>query len=75
MSYKLNKKKNNQMFDIYSVNEVLIQTHKYDFSSHKWINKLLSNEYNVPEHCLKLERWQGPPNIIKVEQHELVLSF
>ena len=28
-----------------------------------------------PEHCLKLERWQGPPNIKKVKQDEVVLSF
>ena len=28
-----------------------------------------------PEHCLKLERWQGPPHINKVKQYETVLSF
>ena len=37
-----------------------------------WINKLLSEENQVPEHCLKLERWQGPPNM---KQNETVLSF
>ena len=29
----------------------------------------------VPEHCLKLERWQGPTHINKVKQDETVLSF
>ena len=28
-----------------------------------------------PEHCLKLERWQGPPHVNKVKQYEIVLSF
>ena len=28
-----------------------------------------------PEHCLKLERWQGPPNVNKARQSEIVLSF
>ena len=28
-----------------------------------------------PEHCLKLERWQGPPHINKMKQYETVLSF
>ena len=27
----------------------------------------------VAEHCLKLERWKGPPNINNVKQHETVL--
>ena len=33
------------------------------------------NQINKPEHCLKLERWQGPPNINKVKHYETVLSF
>ena len=28
-----------------------------------------------PEHCLELERCQGPPNINKVKQYEIVLPF
>ena len=28
-----------------------------------------------PEHCLKLERWQGPPHINKVQQCEVMLFF
>ena len=28
-----------------------------------------------PEHCLKLERWQGLPRINKVKQNETVFSF
>ena len=28
-----------------------------------------------PEHCLKLEMWQVPPNINKVKPYEIVLSF
>ena len=35
---------------------------------------MFSEKNKVPEHCLKLERWQGPPNI-KVKQYEKVLSF
>ena len=27
------------------------------------------------EHCLKLERWQGPPHINKIKQYEIVLNF
>ena len=42
---------------------------------HSWINKLLSEENKVPEHCLKLESWQGPPHINKVQQYENVLFF
>ena len=34
------------------------------------MNKLLSQE-----HCVKLERWQGPPHISKVKQYAIVLSF
>ena len=26
------------------------------------------------EHSLKLERWQGPPNINKVKQYDIVLQ-
>ena len=29
----------------------------------------------MPEDCLKLERWQGPPHVNKAKQHETVLSF
>ena len=36
-------------FNIYNINEVIIQTQK-DRS---------------PDHCLKLERWQGPPQYEK----------
>ena len=28
-----------------------------------------------PEHCLKLERCQGPPNMNKVKQYEIELSL
>ena len=35
------------------------------------INKLL--KMRSPEHCLKLGRWQGSPNINKVKQYENVL--
>ena len=33
----------------------------YFVPPHNCINKLFSEENKVPEHCLKLERWQGPP--------------
>ena len=29
----------------------------------------------VPEHCLKLYWWQGPPHKNKVKQYEIVVSF
>ena len=29
----------------------------------------------VPEHSLKLERWQSLPHVNKVKQYEIVLSF
>ena len=64
-----------QNFDIYSVNEVIIHTQKYVFFFHNWINKLLSEENKVPEHGLKLERWQGLPHVNKVIQCETVVSF
>ena len=32
-------------------------------------------ENKVPEHCLKLERWQGPPHTNKLKHFETVLSF
>ena len=40
---------------------------------HNWMNKLLSEE-NLA-HCLKLERWPGPPHKNKVKQYEMVLFF
>ena len=55
-----------QNLNIYNINEVIIQTQKY---------LVLSEENKVPEHCLKVERWQGPPHINKVKQYETVLSF
>ena len=33
--------------------------------------RIIGPQFNV----LKLERWQGPPNINKVKQYEIVLSF
>ena len=42
------------------------------FFLHQWINKLFSEKIRSPEHCLRLERWQGPPNINKVKQYNTV---
>ena len=42
---------------------------------HNWINKLFSEEDKVPEHCLKLGKWRGPPHINKVKQYAVVPSF
>ena len=39
------------------------------------MNKLSSEENTVPAHCLKVERWQGPPHINKVKWYEMLLSF
>ena len=38
---------------------------------HAKINKLFSEENKVPEHCVKLHRWQGPPLLNKVKQYKL----
>ena len=62
-----------QDFNIYNINEIRIQTEKY-FVFHNWINKLSSEENKVPEHCLKLGRWQGPPHINKVTDIKLVVT-
>ena len=48
------------------ITEVIIQNVFY-----KWINKLLSEENKVPEHCLKIEGWQDPPHVNKVKQYKL----
>ena len=53
-------------FDIYNIKKVIIQRQKQFF--HNWIKSLLSEENNVLEHCFKLERWQGPPYINKVNE-------
>lgn len=37
-----------------------------------WINRLFSD---VSLGCLKLEKWQGPAHVNKVEPYEIVLSF
>ena len=42
---------------------------------HEWINKLFSEENKVPEHCLNLEMWQGPPHVNKVRLYEIVLPL
>ena len=62
-----------QNFNIYNINEVIIQTQKLIF--HNWINKLFSEEDKVPEHCLKLERWRGPQHVNEVKQYEIVSSL
>ena len=62
-------------FNIYRFNEVIIQTQKYFHILHRWINKLFTEEKKVPQCCLVLERWQGPPHLNKVKQFELVLFF
>ena len=42
-------------------------------------NNFLSEEILIllflDDWWLKVERWQGPPNIAKVEQYEIVLTF
>ena len=35
------------------------------------MNKLFSEEHKTQEHRLKLERWQGPPCVNKVEPYKL----
>ena len=62
-----------QNFNIYNINEVIIQTQMYFFFN--WVNRLFSEENKLPEHCLKLESWQGPAQKAKVKQYEIVLSF
>ena len=48
-----------------NINEAIIKTQA--------VNKLLSEKIRSPEHCLRLERWQGLPHINKVKQYEIVL--
>ena len=49
-----------RFFYMYIINEVKIQTYIYEkYILWKGINKLLSEDDKVPEHGLKLERWQG----------------
>ena len=61
-------------FYIYNINELMIQTQKYLYLCnfiYQWINELLSEENKLPEHCVRSERWQGPPRIDTVEQNQL----
>lgn len=44
--------------NINNINGVIIQIQRYLFFP--------SEENKVPEHCLKLERWWGPPHINKI---------
>ena len=60
-----------QNSNVYNLNEVIIQTQRNFFPPRKWINKLLSEEMKFPEHCLKLERWQGLPHVNTVKQYYL----
>ena len=48
-----------QMFSIYNINEVIIQT--------------ITVTEHSPGHHRSYKKWQGPPNINKVKQHETVL--
>ena len=52
-----------QNFNIYNINEVIIWTQKYLYSL--YLNK---QEIRSPEHCMKIERWQGPPHVNKIKQ-------
>ena len=42
---------------------------------HNWINKLFSEESKVPRTLFETRKWRGPPNINKIEQYEIMLSF
>ena len=70
----LEEKLQNQNFNIHSITEVTIQTQTY-WIFNNWINNLFSEENKAPEHCLRLERWQGPPHISNVKQYAIVSSF
>ena len=39
----------------------------------RWKYKL--GKTSSPEHCLRLDRWQGPPHVNNVNHHETVLLF
>ena len=62
-----------QNFNIYIIKEVIIQTQKGQ--SFPLLTICSPRKVRSPEHSLKLERWQGLPNINKVKQYETVLSF
>ena len=32
---------------------------------------MFSEQNKVPEHCLKIEKWQGPPHVNRVKQYKL----
>ena len=44
------------------------------FSTSEWTS-CPQRKIRSPEPCVNLQRWQGPPRINKVKQHEIVLSL
>ena len=53
---------------IHSLIEVIIKIQEYNLQSS-------CSQRKIRSHCLKTERWQGPPHINKVKQYETMLSF
>ena len=55
---------------VYDCFEEEIQTLNLNIYN-KQTNKLFTEENKVLEHCLKLEKWQGPPHINRVKHYRL----
>ena len=60
-----------QIFNIDSVYEDIKKNNSDLYFVYKWTNKLFSEENKVPAHCLKLYRWQGPPNRNTAKRYKL----
>ena len=67
---------NSTWFNIYNINTRIIQTQDIFifFPITEWTS-CSQRKIRSPELCLKLERCRGPPNVNKVKQYEVVLSF
>ena len=59
-----------QNFNLHIINKAVTQSQKYQI-----LPELNKQEKRSPEHCLKLERWQGPPHINKVKQYKTLLHL
>ena len=60
-----------QNLNVFNIIEVIIQSQKYLLFSLLNKKSISQREIRSPEHCLRLERWQGPPHINKVRHMKL----
>ena len=63
--------------NVHNMNEVIIetQTHLSFYVTSSFIKLVNSSQRKIrsTEHCLKQEKWQGPPHINKVKNYETVM--